>query len=75
LCAVTQGISVSEEQVAWANKHVCSDRLRVVFTDYRTMPADWAFDAIVSVRASCGGSLLLRTQDSGRCFCLAFRVE
>jgi len=44
-----QGISISSEQVAWANKHVCNDRLSVVFTDYRTMPQEWEFDAIVSV--------------------------
>ena len=46
-----QGISISEEQVAWANKHLCSDRLKIVLSDYRAMPEDWIFDAIVSVRS------------------------
>lgn len=43
------GISISSEQVAWANSNVCHKDLKVVLCDYRTMPVEWKFDAIVSV--------------------------
>mmetsp|Transcript_12142 Transcript_12142/g.23990 ORF Transcript_12142/g.23990 Transcript_12142/m.23990 type:complete len:511 (-) Transcript_12142:203-1735(-) len=43
------GISISQEQVDWANKNVCDEHLKVVFCDYRAMPKEWMFDGIVSV--------------------------
>lgn len=51
------GISISREQVDWANRNVCNQDLRVIYCDYRRMPTDdlsspdseWMFDGICSV--------------------------